>query len=74
MLSVICGRGTWVAILVFVLAGSVIYAEEAGQKPQGPPPSPVQVAPVVEEMISGQVTMVGTTEPIARSTVAAAVR
>jgi len=64
---------TLAALLVFVVTGSVLHAEEADQAPQGPPPSPVQVAPVVEEMVSDQVTLVGTTEPIARSTVAAQV-
>jgi RND family efflux transporter MFP subunit len=67
------GFSTWVATLVFVLVGSVLHAEEAGQQPQGAPPSPVQVAPVVEEMVSDQVTLIGTTEPIARSMIAAEV-
>jgi RND family efflux transporter MFP subunit len=61
------------ALLVFVVAVSAANAQDAEQQPQGPPPSPVQVSPVMEEMVSNQVTLVGTTEAIARSTVAAQV-
>jgi RND family efflux transporter MFP subunit len=40
---------------------------------QGPPPSPVEVVPVAEEMVSEQVTLVGTTEPKIKSIIAAEV-
>jgi RND family efflux transporter MFP subunit len=62
-----------VALVVYLIIGSMARAEDAEQAPQGPPPAPVQVASVVEEMVSDQVTLVGTTEAIARSTVAAQV-
>lgn len=65
--------GTLVALVVYLIMGSLARAEDAKQAPQGPPPAPVQVALVVEEMVSDQVTLVGTTEAIARSTVAAQV-
>jgi RND family efflux transporter MFP subunit len=64
---------TWMALLVFVVAVSLVHAQDAEQQSQGPPPSPVQVSPVIEDMVSDQVTLVGTTEAIARSTVAAQV-
>jgi RND family efflux transporter MFP subunit len=61
------------ALLFFLLAGSVSHAQPKDKQQQGPPPAPVQVALVVEEMVSNQVTLVGTTEAIARSKVAAQV-
>ena len=65
--------GMLVALVVYLVIGSMARAEDAKQERQGPPPAPVQVASVVEEMVSDQVTLVGTTEAIARSTVAAQV-
>jgi RND family efflux transporter MFP subunit len=65
--------GMLVALVVYLVIGSMARAEDAKQERRGPPPAPVQVASVVEEMVSDQVTLVGTTEAIARSTVAAQV-
>ena len=65
--------GRWVVVLVYLVTGSTARAEDATQEPQGPPPAPVQVASVVEELVSDQVTLIGTTEAIASSTVAAQV-
>jgi RND family efflux transporter MFP subunit len=45
----------------------------ADNNSQGSPPVPVRVAPVVEKMVSDQISLIGTTEAIAESTVAAEV-
>ena len=47
-------------------------AQENGKK-KGPPPSPVRVAMVETKMVSNQILLVGTTEAIAKSTVASEV-
>ena len=65
--------GMLAVVLVYLAIGSATWAEDPKQEPQGPPPAPVQVASVVEGLVSDQVTLVGTTEAIARSTVAAQV-
>ncbi len=65
--------GTWLTLLVIWLASSVSHSQGVGEEPQGPPPAPVRVAPVTEKMVSDQITLVGTTEAIERSTVAAEV-
>jgi len=65
--------GTWLMLLVIWLASPVSHAQGAGEEPQGPPPAPVRVAPVTEKMVSDQITLVGTTEAIQRSTFAAEV-
>ncbi|MDY6953938.1 MAG: efflux RND transporter periplasmic adaptor subunit [Thermodesulfobacteriota bacterium] len=62
---------TGVAWACLFLIVSLSYGEETGGTPQGPPPVPVKVAPVIQETVSEQITLVGTTEPIARSKVAA---
>ena len=62
-----------VTLLLLFFASSMVRAEDAKQEPQGPPPAPVRVASVVEDMVSDQVTLVGTTEAIARSMIAAEV-
>jgi RND family efflux transporter MFP subunit len=62
-----------VTLLLLFFVGSMAHAEDVKQEAQGPPPAPVRVASVVEEMVSDQVTLVGTTEAIARSTIAAEV-
>ena len=58
--------------LEFIIPGSMILAGDK-DKPQGPPPVPVRVAVAEQKMVSGQVALVGTTEAIAASTVAAEV-
>lgn len=65
--------GSWLVLLVLWLASSISLAQGPGKKPQGPPPTPVRVAPVVEELVSDQITLVGSTEAIARSIIAAEV-
>jgi RND family efflux transporter MFP subunit len=55
-----------------LMVNGIAFAE-GGDAPKGPPPVPVQVASVVEEAVSGQVTLVGTTEAFARSIIAAEV-
>jgi RND family efflux transporter MFP subunit len=57
----------WVCL---VLTGPISRAQETGKSPEGPPPVPVKVAPVTQETVSEQITLVGTTEPMARSKVA----
>jgi RND family efflux transporter MFP subunit len=62
------------AVLCFWLTGgAAAYGQDKGNVPQGPPPVPVQVALVVEDTVSEQITLVGTTEAIARSTIASEV-
>ncbi|MDY6837790.1 MAG: efflux RND transporter periplasmic adaptor subunit [Thermodesulfobacteriota bacterium] len=60
-----------VAWLYLLLAVSISHGEDKEKGPQGPPPVPVKVAPVIQETVSEQIGLVGTTEPIARSKVAA---
>lgn len=56
-----------------LLVSAVAHAQAKDNKQQGPPAVPVRVAPVVEDTVSDQTTLVGTTEAIARSTIAAEV-
>ncbi len=67
------GCSTWVALIVYLVIGSTAWAEDPKQEPQGRPPAPVQIASVVEELVSDQVTLIGNTEAIVRSLVAAQV-
>ena len=46
---------------------------QENSKKKGPPPSPVRVAVVEKKMVSNQILLVGTTEAIAKSTVASEV-
>lgn len=75
-----CQRLTRSIVTVLVLAAVAIHpaaAQDEKQKDpkaaQGPPPAPVQVAAVEERMVSDQIALIGTTEAIRRSTVAAEV-
>lgn len=61
-----------ITIAVFLISASVSPAEESG-KSQGPPPAPVRVAIVEKKMVLDQISLVGTAEAIAKSTVAAEV-
>jgi RND family efflux transporter MFP subunit len=63
----------WGVLFLLMLLTAMSHAQEEGGAPQGPPPVPVRVAPVVEDTVSEQITLVGTTEPIATSMVAAEV-
>jgi len=67
------GCSTWVALFLVLLVNSVAHAQAKDNKHQGPPAVPVRVAPVVEDTVSDQIALVGTTEAIARSTIAAEV-
>lgn len=58
--------------LEFLIPASTLLAKDK-DKTQGPPPAPVRVAAVEQKMVSEQVSLVGTTEAIAVSTVAAEV-
>jgi len=64
----------WMFIIVFIMffASQISFASDIS-KQQGPPPAPVQVAIVEKKMVSNQLSLVGTTEAIAGSTVAAVV-
>jgi len=58
--------------LEFLFPASTLLAGDK-DKGQGPPPAPVRVAVVEQKMVSEQVSLIGTTEAIAASTVAAEV-
>lgn len=57
----------------FLLAFSFNAMAETPDKRQGPPAVPVKVAKVASGMVSDQISLIGTTEAIAKSTVAAEV-
>jgi RND family efflux transporter MFP subunit len=59
-----------IAATLFLLSPSILLAEGPG-KGNGPPPSPVQVATVKTKTVSNQISLIGTTEAISESTVAA---
>ena len=61
------------AVFLVLLVSSVAYAQAEVKKHQGPPAVPVRVARVVQDTVSDQITLVGSTEAIARSTIAAEV-
>lgn len=58
-----------IATAVFFISASTLPAQESGKK-NGPPPVPVRVAEVKQKMVSDQISLVGTTEPVATSAVA----
>ena len=58
--------------LAFLILAPSLMAGDA-DKSQGPPPVPVRIALVEQKMVSEQVSLVGTTEAVAMSTVAAEV-
>jgi RND family efflux transporter MFP subunit len=63
-------RLIWSAI-PFCLFVLLPFSLSRGEEAEGPPPVPVQVAQVVQQTVSEQIALVGTTEPVARSEVAA---
>ncbi|MBW2018817.1 MAG: efflux RND transporter periplasmic adaptor subunit [Deltaproteobacteria bacterium] len=67
------GYNIWAAVFIVLLVSSVAHAQSDGKKGHGPPPVPVRVAPVIQDTVSNQIILVGTTEAIARSTIAAEV-
>ena len=64
---------TWTAVLLLLFVSAGAHAQAEAKKNQGPPAVPVRVAPVVEDTVSEQITLVGSTEAIARSMIAAEV-
>ena len=62
-------RFLFAAALTFFLSTPGALAKDAG-KGKGPPPVPVRVAKVEKKMVSEQISLIGTTEAIATSTVA----
>jgi RND family efflux transporter MFP subunit len=72
-----CGRfitrATWAVLFLVLLSSSVAHAQAKAKKHQVPPAVPVKVAPVVQDTVSEQITLVGNTEAITRSTIAAEV-
>lgn len=69
------GPGLFLVILVVLFGRATLsFAGTPGERTQGPPPSPVRVASVVEEMVSEQLSLVGSTEPKIRSIIAAEVK
>ena len=64
---------TWTAVLVVLFASAVAHGQSEAKEHQGPPATPVRVAPVVQDTVSDQITLVGNTEAIARSMIAAEV-
>jgi len=58
-----------IAAIVCLLSAPASLAEDSG-KEKGPPPSPVQVAVIKTKTVSNQISLVGTTEAISKSTVA----
>ncbi|MBU1162981.1 MAG: biotin/lipoyl-binding protein, partial [Proteobacteria bacterium] len=61
-----------IIVFIIIFPNSNSIGSDTG-KQQGPPPAPVQVAIVEKNMVSNQLSLVGTTEAIAISTVAAEV-
>ena len=60
-----------IGLVLLILAPSLMAGD--ADKSQGPPPVPVKIALVEQKMVSEQVSLVGTTEAVATSTVAAEV-
>ena len=77
MLQKHCGKlivyGVRAVLFVSCLVGSISHALDQGKKGLGPPPAPVRVASVNKQTVSEQITLVGSSEPVARSVVAAEV-
>ena len=67
------GCHTWAAVFLVFLVSFVAHAKAEVKKNQGPLAVPVRVAPVVQDTVSEQITLVGNTEPVARSMIAAEV-
>jgi len=62
----------FIGVLASFIAAFTSLAEDNG-KSQGPPPVPIQVAEVEKQMVSDQISLVGTAEAVAESIVAAEV-
>ena len=61
-----------IIVFIIIFTYSILLGSDIS-KQQGPPPAPVQVVMVEKKMVSNQLSLVGTTEAIAGSTVAAEV-
>jgi RND family efflux transporter MFP subunit len=57
-----------IGLALLILAPSLMAGD--ADKSQGPPPVPVRIALVEQKMVSAQVSLVGTTEAVATSTIA----
>ena len=62
-----------IALIVFFSAGFSLMAAENAKKQNSPPPVPVRVAKVEIRSVSDQISLVGTAEAIAKSTIASEV-
>jgi len=60
--------------MVLVMLTAACSEQQAAPPPQGRPPAPVRVAPVLKQPIQQSVTLVGTVEPWKRSTVASEIQ
>ena len=58
---------------IVVMLPAIAFSVMAAEKNQAPPSTPVQTAPVREDLVSQQVSIIGTTEAFRKSTVAAEV-
>jgi len=65
-------RHFFAVLAILFVSAATLWADDAG-KSKAPPPVPVRVAEVQQKMVSEQVSLVGTTEAMAKSTVAAEV-
>jgi membrane fusion protein (multidrug efflux system) len=64
---------TRAAIFLVLLVTSLAHAQAKDKRDQGPAPVPVRVAPAIQDTVSDQITLVGNTETISRSAIAAEV-
>ncbi len=65
-----CAGAICVVLSYLWLTGGMTYGADKGETSKGPPPAPVRTALVVEDTVSEQITLVGTTEAAARSMIA----
>ena len=64
---------TWPVLFLGVVTMAACSEQQAAAPPQGPPPTPVRVAPVLRQEVKQTVTLVGSVEPWRRSVVASEV-
>lgn len=66
-------RITWPVLFLGLVTMAACSEQQAAAPPQGPPPTPVRVAPVLMQEVKQTVTLVGSVEPWRRSVVASEV-
>jgi len=71
-ISKIVGPFFFAAVFPFIVVMGTAHAEDQA-KPNGPPPVPVRVAAVDQQLVSEQIALIGNTEAAAQSLVAAEV-